>query len=60
MADVPKANPVRNAKTNNARPNWGISNGANAVVGSSSVSCIIHNHTIRPVTYASKCEGGIL
>ena len=35
MADAPKANPVRNSKTNSASPKWGISNGANAVVGQS-------------------------
>jgi 6-phosphofructokinase len=32
---APKANPVRNSKTNNARPKWSISNGANAVIGQS-------------------------
>jgi len=35
MANAPKANPVRNSKTNSASPKWGISNGANAVVAQS-------------------------
>ena len=33
---------------------------ANAVVGTSRVSGIIHNHTIRSVTCAAKYEGSVL
>jgi len=35
MAGAPKANPVRNSRTNKAPRKWAISNGANAVVGQS-------------------------
>ncbi len=35
MANAPKANPVRNSRTNEVSRKWGISNGANAVVGQS-------------------------
>ncbi len=35
MADAPKANPVRNSRKNKVPRKWGISNGANAVVGQS-------------------------
>ena len=35
MAGAPKANPVRNYRTKKVPPRWGISNGANAVVGQS-------------------------
>ena len=46
MADAPKANPVRNSKASNVPPKWGISNGANAVVGQSGGPTGVINATL--------------